>query len=55
MKKIITNHIYPPIPIRNYDWEAIYEDYDAGDPVGYGKTEQEAINDLIEKSLTDEV
>jgi len=47
MNKIKTNHIYPPIPIRNYDWEAVREWYDEGDLIGYGKTEQEAINDLI--------
>jgi hypothetical protein len=48
MKKIITTHISPPIPIRNYDWEAVFEDYDEGGPIGYGETEQEAISDLIE-------
>jgi len=50
-KKVITSHDYPPIPIRHYDWSAIREDYDAGDLVGYGKTEQEAINDLLEQEI----
>lgn len=45
---IITNHINPPIPIRDYDWEAYYEDYDLGDYVGTGRTEQEAIDNLKE-------
>ena len=49
MSKIITKAIYPPIPDNNHDWEAYYEDWDIGDPIGYGKTEQEAINDLKEK------
>ncbi len=49
MKKIITNFESPPIPIRNYDWSAWYEDYDEGDSIGFGKTEEEAIKDLIEK------
>lgn len=44
--KIITSFDYPPIPIRDYDWSAIRESYDEGDLVGYGRTEQEAINDL---------
>lgn len=48
MEKIITSYDYPPIPIRNYDWSAIRESYDEGDLIGYGKTEQEAIGDLIE-------
>ena len=46
---IITNFEYPPIPIRQYDWSAVRNSYDEGDLIGYGKTEQEAINDLIKK------
>ena len=46
MNKIITRYDYPPIPVRNYDWSAIREDYDEGGLIGYGKTEQEAIDDL---------
>ena len=44
--KIVTTYECPPIPLRNYDWSAIREDYEAGDPIGCGKTEQDAINDL---------
>ena len=47
MKPIKTQFIYPPIPIRQYDWEAIREDYDEGDFIGHGETEREAINDLL--------
>jgi hypothetical protein len=54
MNKIITSHEYPPIPIRCYDWSAIREDYDAGDLIGYGRTEQEAINDLKQQELDNE-
>ena len=46
--KIITEFVYPPIPIRRYDWSAVREGYDEGDPVGWGRTEQEAINELLE-------
>ena len=46
--KIITEFIYPPIPIRRYDWSAVRDGYDEGDPIGYGSTEQEAINELLE-------
>jgi hypothetical protein len=46
--KIITEFVYPPIPIRRYDWNAVREGYDEGDPVGWGATEQEAINELLE-------
>jgi len=51
MSSIKTQYIYPPIPIRNYDWEAVREDYDEGDLIGYGKTKQEAINHLLELEL----
>ena len=47
MDKIITIHDYPPIPIRDYDWSAIRGDYDAGDLVGSGRTEQDAVDDLL--------
>ena len=46
---IITSFDYPPIPIREYDWSAIRDYYDAGDPIGYGRTEQEAIDNLKEQ------
>ena len=45
-EKIITSYDYPPIPIRKYDWSAIREDYEGGDPIGHGATEAEAIKDL---------
>jgi hypothetical protein len=46
---ILTSFVYPPIPVRDYDWLAWYageEDYDMHS--GSGRTEQEAIDDLIE-------
>lgn len=41
-----TNFVYPPIPIRCFDWSATSDDYGPGDPIGWGRTEQEAIEDL---------
>jgi hypothetical protein len=46
MSEIKTHFVYPPIPIRSYDWMAILGDYEPGNLVGYGRTEAEAINDL---------
>ena len=47
--KIVTTYQFPPIPIRGFDWSAMRED-DIGEErpvlVGWGKTEQEAIDDL---------
>jgi hypothetical protein len=42
---IVTANIFPPIPVRTYDWVAYYEGFEEG-PQGYGKTEAEAIADL---------
>ncbi len=49
--KIVTDHIHPPIPCRDFDWCAVTEDYDgeSGDPIGYGATEQAAIDDLMQQ------
>jgi hypothetical protein len=44
--KIVTAHIYPPIPIRSFDWSAVEDGYEPGRPIGYGKTEAEAVSDL---------
>jgi hypothetical protein len=49
--KIATQHICPPIPTSALDWAAIDADtYDRAEnsdcPVGYGATEQEAVDDL---------
>lgn len=49
MRKIITSHDCPPISVRDYDWSASREDWDEGDFIGYGRTEQEAIDDLLGK------
>ena len=46
-----THYEPPPIPIRDMDWTAIDDrTYDGpGCHIGYGATEQEAIDDLVEK------
>ena len=46
--KITTEHVYPPIPIRDFDWCAYEGDYDLGAIVGWGPTEEAAIADLKE-------
>lgn len=49
-----TTHVYPPIPIRSFDWSAHFDGYDGApdagfQPIGSGATEQEAIDDLFEQ------
>ncbi len=46
MKKILTSHVYPPIPIRNYDWCAYYDGEEESKNYGWGSTEEEAVNQL---------
>ena len=45
--QIHTENVYPPIPLRQFDWSATYDGYEPGDPIGWGKTEQDAIDDLV--------
>lgn len=52
--KIRTTYAPPPIPLRQFDWSAVDDDtYDGAEDsgtrnqVGYGRTEQEAIDDLM--------
>lgn len=46
--KIITNYVYPPIPIRRFDWSAYRDGFDEGELIGWGATEADAIADLLE-------
>lgn len=47
--KFVTQYWKKPIPFRLYDWEATTSNYEAGDPIGFGATEQAAIADLCEQ------
>ena len=51
MTTVRTESVYPPIPIRFYDWCARTDDYDGADDsmhqlVGSGRTEFYAVLDL---------
>ena len=47
---IIIDHVYPPIPVRSNDWCAYFDELGADcSPYGWGATEQEAIDDLLER------
>ena len=48
---IKTSYVFPPVPNRNFDWEATFEYYEPGDLIGRGPTESDAINDLVEQYL----
>jgi len=53
---IVTEYVYPPIPLRQFDWcahRASYEPPDSdgvgGGILGWGRTEAEAVTDLLEQ------
>jgi hypothetical protein len=48
MPKLTTQHVFPPIPDRRWDWRALFEgDDEATGRHGYGPTEDDAIVDLV--------
>jgi hypothetical protein len=47
---IETTHVQPPVPFRHMDWQATYKGYEPGAPIGYGATEQQAIEDIKDQS-----
>lgn len=54
--KIITTNVYPPIPMRQFDWCAYRDGYEPPDSdgvggglIGWGRTEAAAIADLKEQ------
>jgi hypothetical protein len=54
MTSIITNHIYPPIPQRQFDWVAYFDDnVETPSQYGYGKTRLEALVDLADTTVED--
>ena len=52
---IHTSNVLPPIPDRRFDWSATEDNYDGAEDssnryqIGYGRTEQEAIDDLLDQ------
>jgi hypothetical protein len=51
-------YVKPPIPTRTYDWSAIDADTYSGEPsdaIGWGVTEQGAVDDLMDKLAQQEV
>jgi hypothetical protein len=48
-ERIVTHYWLKPIPVRSFDWSAVGDSYEPEDPIGYGATEEEAVNDLLEQ------
>jgi hypothetical protein len=45
--KVVTSNIFPPIPLRQFDWCAYFGGEEEG-LTGYGATEADAIDDLTQ-------
>jgi hypothetical protein len=52
-RKINVQYVYPPIPMRCYDYAATFDNYDGApdssnrNMIGYGATREEAIAELL--------
>ena len=46
--------VYPPIPDRNFDWQATREGWEPGGLVGQGRTPIVALADLLEREMDNE-
>lgn len=53
LRKIVTEHVFPPIPIRSMDWIAYYEGEEEAGGYGEGPTEEAAVADFIENYQED--
>lgn len=49
MNPLKTIHVHPPIPTRSHDWCAHRDGAEESGPFGWGKTEAEAVQDLLEQ------
>ncbi|NDF51146.1 MAG: hypothetical protein EB116_13850 [Betaproteobacteria bacterium] len=47
--KVQVRHDPPDIGTNAYDWRAVQEFYQPGDRIGWGKTREAAIKDLLEQ------
>jgi hypothetical protein len=49
-RRIVTHYWQKPVPSNEFDWQAIDDNtYEPGCPIGYGATEQAAIDNLMEQ------
>lgn len=56
-QRIVTNYWAKPIPLREFDWSATFDDYEGPDSdgiggglIGFGTTEAAAILDLLDQN-----
>ena len=50
MRKVMVDYVFPPIPLRQFDYIAYFDGEEEDGPKGWGQTELDAINDLKRNS-----
>lgn len=51
--KVSVSHVAPPVPSRDFDYQARVDDYEDDSPVGHGRTPGAALVELIESLSED--
>lgn len=51
--KIVTDFVYPPIPVREFDWCAWVDGCEEDGPRGWGKTKEQAVTALLEELVSE--
>lgn len=51
--RVVTTHVYPPIPDRQFDWCAYFDGEEEAGQYGWGATEQAAVDDLVTNAQPD--
>ena len=49
LEQIKTSYVFPPIPMRQFDWCAYMDGREEAGPYGWGRTEEEAVKDLTQE------
>jgi hypothetical protein len=54
LPRIVTTHVYPPIPVRTFDWHAYFDGEEESGIDGYGPTREEAIADFMANAVCED-
>lgn len=50
---IVTDYVYPPIPVRQFDWCAWLDGQEEEGPRGWGETKEQATDALLDELCAD--
>lgn len=52
---LVIDYVFPPIPVRSFDWAVWIDGREESGPYGRGPTREAAINDLFEQLAIDDL